>query len=239
MSFLPPAEFVAKQDRFTWRRRILRDGLLRPVGFNALVKPSITGREHIPAEGPTLLVMNHIGFADPFVVTGAVIQRWVVPMSKIENFKHPIAGPLARLWGVYPVDREKVDRRALEYTLKLLEAGHCVLIAPEGTRQPSMIQVKEGFTYLATKSNAMVVPIGLEHTDKIGGNLKRLRRTPIDIRFGPAFRFKTNGASRVNRETIHQMTTEAMYQLAKLVNAERRGYYADLSQATTETLEFV
>lgn len=239
MKFLPPAEFVAAQARYTWRRRILRDGLLRPIAFNLLVKPTITGREHIPNAGPTLLVMNHIGFPDPFVVTGAVINRWVVPMSKIENFKHPVAGPLARLWGVYPVDRNKVDRRAVEYTLKLLDAGHCVLIAPEGTRQPSMIQVKEGFTYVATKANAVIVPIGLEHTDKVGKNLKRVRRTPIDIRFGAAFRFKTNGQSRIDRETMHQMTTEAMYQLAALVNPERRGYYADLSLGTTETLEFV
>lgn len=239
MKFLPPAEFVAKQDRYTWRRRFLRDALLRPIGFHVLVKPTITGREHIPTTGPTLLVMNHIGFPDPFVVAGAVINRWVVPMSKIENFKHPIAGPLARLWGVYPVDREKVDRRALDYTLKLLDAGHCVLIAPEGTRQPSMIQVKEGFTYVATKANAMVVPIGLEHTDKVGKNLKKLRRTPIEVRFGPAFRFKANNQSRLDRETMHHMTTEAMYQLAQLVNEERRGFYHDLSQATTETLEFV
>lgn len=229
-------DFVKRQPRFTWRRRLMRDWLLRPLGFRLIVHPTIIGLEHVPTEGPTLLVMNHIGFVDPVVVVGAVKTRFVVPMSKIENMKNPLIGPLARLWGTYPVDREKIDRQALETTLALLNAGHCVLIAPEGTRQTQMRQAKEGFTYAATKTNAVIVPIGLENTDLVGGNMKRLRRTQIYIRFGPAFRFKANG--RIPRQEMRHMTDEAMYQMAKLVKEEQRGFYSDLSKATTETLVF-
>ncbi len=239
MSKQQALDFVKRQPRFTWRRRFLRDWLLRPIGFRLIVRPTITGLEHVPIEGPTLLVMNHIGFVDPVVVLGAVKPRFVVPMSKIENLRNPVIGPLAQIWGSYPVDRDKVDRQALVTTLALLNAGHCVLIAPEGTRQTQMIQAKEGFTYTATKANAIIVPIGLESTDLVGKNFKRLRRTHIDIRFGPAFRFKTNGRNRIPRDEMRHMTDEAMYQLAKLVNEERRGYYGDLSNATTTTLEFV
>ena len=35
------------------------------------------------------------------------------------------------------------------------------------------------------------------------------------------------------------MTNEAMYQLAALVDEPQRGVYSDLSQATTDTLDFV
>jgi len=230
---------VQRQSRYTWRRRLLRDWLLRPVGFRVIVKPKITGLEHIPPDGPTLLVMNHIGFPDPVVVLGAVKPRFVVPMSKVENFRHPLFGIIARLWGAYPVHRDKIDRQSLDNTLDLLNAGHAILIAPEGTRQPELIQAKDGFTFVAVKSNAMIVPIGLENTDRVAGNMKRLRRTPIEIRFGPAFRFKTDGRTRIPREEMRQMTQEAMYQLAKLVDEKRRGFYHDLSHATTNTLEFV
>lgn len=234
---LPP--IVQKQKRYGFARRILRDVLLRPIGFRLIIKPRITGLEHIPAKGSLLLVMNHIAFVDPVVVLGAVHQRWVVPMSKVENFQTPGIGFLSRLWGAYPVHRDRVDRQALQNTLDLLNHGYCVLIAPEGTRQPKMIEAKEGFTYVATKSQTTVVPIGLEYTDQVGKNIKKLRRTTIDIRFGPAFRFKTGGRSRIPRDEMQHMTHEAMYQLAKLVDEHRRGYYNDLSQATTDTLEFL
>ena len=35
------------------------------------------------------------------------------------------------------------------------------------------------------------------------------------------------------------MTDEAMFVLASMLSEERRGYYADLSLATTETIEFL
>ena len=235
----PQTEIVQQQAHYGWRRKFMRDWLLRPIGFHVIVRPTITGLEHVPASGPTLVVINHIGFPDPVVVSGSFTSRYVIPMSKRENFDSAFVGLIARSWGAYPVDRDKVDRQALENTIALLKAGYCILIAPEGTRQPAMIEVKEGFTYVAVKSGATIVPVGLEGTHLVGGNMKRLRRTPIEIRFGPAFRFKTEGRSHVPRPEMRQMTHEAMVQLAQLVNPERRGFYADLSQATTETLEFV
>mgnify|MGYP001115691001 CR=1 FL=1 len=230
---------VQKQPQYMLARRILRDLLLRPIGLTFLVQPRITGQHFIPDKGPTLLVMNHIGFIDPVVVLGAVTSRWVVPMSKIENFQIPGIAQLSQLWGAYPVDRSKMDRTALQNTIDLLHAGHCILIAPEGTRQPAMLAAKPGFTYVATKTNAAIVPIGLSGTAAFDTNIKRLKPTPIEIRFGRAFNFKHSGRGRVPRDTMQQMTTEAMYQLAKLVDPEQRGVYADMNNATTQTLNFL
>lgn len=232
-------DIVRRQARYRITRRIIRDVLLRPLGFRLLVKPAITGLEHVPTTGPTLVVMNHIAFIDPVVVLGAVHTRWVIPMSKIENFQTPGIGLLNRLWGAYPVDRDRLDRKALQNTLDLLNTGHCILIAPEGTRQPRLIEAKSGFAYVATKTNAAIVPIGLEGTNTFGSNLKRLRRTHLDVRIGPAFRFMTNNRKRIPRDELQLMTQEAMYQLATLVDEARRGAYADLHAATTETLQFL
>lgn len=230
---------VSRQERFTLRRRFFRDVLLRPLGFGLLVKPHVEGREHIPARGPTIFIMNHVGAIDPFVVVGAVTPRFVVPMSKIENYQHPIIGLIARSWGAYPVRRGEVDRQALASTLALLEQGWAVLIAPEGTRRPSLSEAKEGMVYIAIKSNAPMVPVGLDGTDQFPGSLKRLRRAPVTIRFGRAFKLRTNGRARIPRDEMHVMARETMYQLAALLPEHRRGSYHDLDQMTSDYLEFL
>jgi 1-acyl-sn-glycerol-3-phosphate acyltransferase len=232
------ADFASQQQRYTLARRWMRDFWLW-LGFRLLVKVDVRGLEHIPPGGPTILMMNHSGALDPFVMLGAVRPRFVVPMSKIENFRIPVIGLLMRLWGAYPVRRAEVDRAALQNTVDLLKRGNLVLMAPEGTRQPALIEGKDGMTYVAIKADAVIVPVGLDGTREFMHNLKRLRRAPITMNFGPAFRFRTGGRERIPRDEMHHMTQEAMYQLAKLVPPARRGVYSDLSKATTETIEFV
>jgi 1-acyl-sn-glycerol-3-phosphate acyltransferase len=229
---------VQHQERYTARRRLLQNYLLRPIGFGLLVRLHVEGLEHVPASGPTIVIMNHIAAIDPFVVVGAVTSRQLVPMAKIENYRHPIIGLMARAWGVYPVRRGEVDRQALDSTIALLEQGRALLIAPEGTRRPSLSEAKGGTTYVATKTNATIVPVGLDGTDQFPASLKRLRRAPVMVRIGPAFRFRTDGRARIPRAELHQMTREMMVQLASLLPEQRRGVYGDASQRSCDYLEF-
>ena len=116
------------------------------------------------------------------------------------------------------------------------------LIAPEGTRSDALQEAKDGLTYLALKSGAAIVPVGIRGTRTADQRLKArqfLPPTPITLTFGRAFRFKAQASARVPRDQMAQMTREAMLQLAALVDPPQRGFYADLSQTTTDTLEFV
>jgi 1-acyl-sn-glycerol-3-phosphate acyltransferase len=219
------ADFAQRQDRYTGWRSFIRGFLLQTLAFHILVTVKTQGMDHIPPDGPTILMMNHIGGIDPFVMLGAVKPRFVVPMSKVENFKLPLIGQMMKLWGAYPIHRGEVDRVALQNTIDLLKAGNLVLMAPEGTRQPAMIEGKDGITYVAIKSDAAIAPVGLEGTR--------------DFNFGRAFRFRTDGRERIPRTEMAHMTQEAMHQLAQLVSPARRGFYNDLSKTTTETIEFV
>jgi 1-acyl-sn-glycerol-3-phosphate acyltransferase len=233
------APIVLHQERYARRRRFLRDVVLRRIGFGLLWHVQVDGTGLVPAEGPLIVIMNHIAAIDPFVVVGAITNRLLTPMSKIENYRHPIVGLMARAWGVYTVRRGEVDRQALESTIALLQRGSAVLIAPEGTRHPHMADPKDGTTYVATKANAVIQPVGLAGTDQFPGSLLRLRRTPVTVRFGRPFRFCTDGRARIPRDELRQMTREMMYQVALLVPEQRRGIYHDLERLTTDTLQFV
>lgn len=232
-------DYVARQPKLAWRRRALR-AFIQGLGFHVLWKMDITGREHIPDTGPAIIMMNHISLIDPVLVMGAVTNRFVIPMTKIENVRNPIIKPFVIWWGAYSVNRGEIDRKALLNSIELVKSGQLILIAPEGTRQKhGLAEAKEGLAYVATKANAVIVPTGISGAQDWAHDLKRLRRARISINFGRPFRFKTGGQPRVQREVLAAMSHEAMYQLAMAIKDPAwRGVYSDLNRATTDYLEF-
>jgi 1-acyl-sn-glycerol-3-phosphate acyltransferase len=213
---------------------LLRDVLLQYIGWPLLVKPHVEGLENIPPEGGVILMMNHTVTIDGVVVAGVVKKRNVFPMIKAENFKHPLFGPLVRMWGAYPVERDKMDRQALKHTLELLAAGEVVLIAPEGTRQPALAHPKDGLTYIAIKSGAVIVPAAVYNLESWYDDLLRPRRTHCQVRFGKPFIL-----ADITRPEMPAATREMMYQLAMLLPDAYRGEFSDLTCATTQHLVFV
>lgn len=230
------ADFAWRQARYRAPRHFIRDFLLRTLAFNILAHVRAEGLPHVPVDGPAILIYNHTHAIDAVVVAGVVRPRFIVPMSKIENFSLPIFGQLMRLWGAFPVRRGQIDRMAIQFTIELIEAGHLVLIAPEGTRQPALVRGKDGVAFTATRTGATIVPVAIEGTTAFGGNLRRLRRTPISVRFGQPFRFRKRA---VPRDQLGPLTDAAMFQLAALLPEERRGYYQDMSQAHSELIELL
>lgn len=233
-------DYIARQPYYTGRRRFMR-WLVRSIGFHLLAKATITGTEYIPRSGPTILMMSHVSLIDPVVCLGAVTERFVIPMTKIENARNPLFGILVWGWGAYTVDRDAVDRSALMNSIALLKAGHMILIAPEGTRSPDGLkEPKDGLAYVATKADAMILPAAMSGGQDYLDRWKRLRRVHTRVDFGPPFRFKTEGRRRIPRDELSLMTQEAMYQLALAQSQPTlRGVYSDVSKATTNTLEFV
>ena len=234
---MTPNEYDHK--KYDGRRRFLRF-LIRWIGFTLLVKQErVDGLENVPAQGPAILMINHIAFVDPIFVMH-VLPRNIVPLAKVEVYDYPIIGIFPHMWGVIPVRREEFDRRAIQGALDVLKAGEIILVAPEAHRGPALQQAKEGIAYLATRSNSPVVPVAIEGTEGFPclPFSARWRGPGGQARFGRAFRFRSDGA-RPNKEILTKMTTEAMYALAALLPEHRRGVYADLSQATQDTLDWL
>jgi len=221
------------------RRRILR-WLIDNIGWRFLVRIGrVEGLEHFPLHGPAIGMYNHIAFVDPVVVLGN-LPRNTVPLAKVEAYSYPLIGIIPRLWAVIPVRRGEVDRQALARARAVLAAGEVILLAPEGTRSPALLQAKEGVALLADRSGAPVIPIAVEGTDQFPTlSLKKWRGQAAVIRIGRPLRFRPAPGGKADRQRLRLMTDEAMYLLASLLPEERRGFYRDLSKATSQTFDFV
>jgi len=195
----------------------------------------VEGVENLPAKGAAIVMINHIAFVDPVLVL-ACLPRNVVPLAKIEVYKIPIWGIFPRLWDVIPVRRGEVDRTALAKSLKVLEAGEILLMAPEGTRHPTLQQGKEGMAYLAWRTGAPIVPVAVDGTQGFPTlDVRRWRRPGARVTIGKPFRFRAYPA-RPDKSLMRKMTDEAMYVLAGMLPEAMRGVYSDLSQSTKDTL---
>ncbi len=231
---------LTRYDHKRWdRRRRFCRFLLRTLAFTLLVRlERVEGLENIPDQGPAIILMNHIAFVDPIVLI-YVIPRFIIPMAKIEVYDYPVIGIFPRIWGVIPVRREEVDRKAIQAALDVLRSGEMVLVAPEGTRNPALQRGKEGFAYLASRSAAPVIPAAVDGT--IGyPALKYSRRWNqggITVKFGEPLYFREE-FRQAGRDQLRKMADEVMYQLAKLLPEYRRGVYADLSRSTLETIKY-
>lgn len=230
-------DYAIRQERYTLFRRFIRDVCLRSALFPLFGKFTVEGLGHIPHQGGAMILYNHIHAADAAVIMGMISHRFAIPMSKSENFKMPFFGLIMRYYGMYPVDQDSPDRSALNNTIDLLNQGHVVLIAPEGTRNKALERAKDGAAYAAIRAGALIIPAAIEGTPHIQHNMKRLRKTPVLLRFGRPFRFRARG--EISRRDLPPYTTEAMYQLAALLPEARRGHYQNLDQATTDRIEFV
>ena len=92
------------------------------------------------------------------------LPRNIVPMAKVEVYYYPLVGIFPRIYGVIPVQREEIDRRAVQGALEVLKAGEIILVAPEAHRGPQLRQGKEGIAYLATRANVPIVPVAIDGT---------------------------------------------------------------------------
>jgi 1-acyl-sn-glycerol-3-phosphate acyltransferase len=91
-----------------------------------------------------------------------------------------------------------------------------------------LIPARPGAAYLATRTNASVLPIAFLGTEKIVGNMKRWRRTQATMIIGPAFGPLTldpdlRGAAR--RQHLNELGDVMMGHLAALLPPENRGPY--------------
>jgi 1-acyl-sn-glycerol-3-phosphate acyltransferase len=137
--------------------------VFRP-GFHRLCRLyfglELRGTEHIPSAGPVIIAPNHQTFADPPLVT-IPVRRPVHYMAWDRLFEIPLFGRFIRLLRAFPVDVEGRDAGATREAIRLLRAGHALMIFPEGERTTTgeVGPFKVGAFRLAVSADAPVLPV--------------------------------------------------------------------------------
>jgi 1-acyl-sn-glycerol-3-phosphate acyltransferase len=119
----------------------------------------IIHRERMIQIGPVILASNHQSFFDP-PLAGNACDRAIFFLAKKSLMEVPILGWLLPKLNVIPVNLEG-DRSALKALIRILGAGECALVFPEGTRTPdgSLQPAQPGVGLVIAKTRAPVVPM--------------------------------------------------------------------------------
>ena len=213
--------------RHSGLRRVLR-GVIR-VLFGVLARVRIEGEENIPESGPLIVAANHFHFVDPL----AVIHAMPWPLDFIGGFHMPFAPAivrwLPRMWGLYRVRRSGSSRGALRQAEGTLKEGGVLGIFPEGGSWATVLRPpRPGSAFLATRTQARVLPVGLDGLPEIFPSLRRLRRATITVRIGkPIGPFAASASGRAGREDLDAVGDTILRAIAELVPAQSRGMYSD------------
>lgn len=211
--------------------------LTRYIVF-AFARLEVVGRELVPADGPLILVANHVHLLDPPLVASCVRRR-VHPMAKRELFEVPLIGWFFHAYGAFPVRRFSADTGALRVARNLLRNGEAVLMFPEGTRGVHVGAATElrpalpGSAVVAQMTRAAVVPVAIT-----GSNISLPRvfvqwlygaRPRIRVEFGRPFTIADpahgGGAPEVETDRL-------MRRIAAMLPEGYRGVYGAGSEGT-------
>ena len=120
----------------------------------------IINRERTIQTGPVILAMNHQSFFDP-PLAGNACDRPIFFLAKKSLMNVPVLGWLLPKLNVIPVNLEGGDRSALKALIRILSAGECALVFPEGSRTPdgTLQPAAAGLGLLIAKTRAPVVPM--------------------------------------------------------------------------------
>jgi 1-acyl-sn-glycerol-3-phosphate acyltransferase len=163
-----------------WTLTYLLRGLLWVV-----VRWEVTGRENIPAEGPLIVVSNHLNNADPPIIGAGIARRRIRWMAKIELFKYPF-GVITRAWGAFPVRRFDADLAAMLNAERILKRGGVIGMFPEGTRSRTgyMGPPHPGTAVIALRTGATLLPCAITGTERLKNPLVVLRRPRFTVTIG-------------------------------------------------------
>jgi 1-acyl-sn-glycerol-3-phosphate acyltransferase len=159
--------------------------ILRPW-FRLTNRVTVHGSANIPANGPLVVVSNHLSLVDPPLLA-ATCGRPLAYIAKEELFANPLLAWLIKFCGAISVNRSRPQLSTFKVARQLLDSGWAVVMFIEGTRNktPGVLgQPHHGPAFCALSSNALILPVGVVGTERQFGQAV--------IRIGPAFKPSEN-----------------------------------------------
>lgn len=190
-----------------------------------LAKRRMEGLEHVPAQGPALLVCNHVSYLDPVYTAVFVHRARRVPrfLAKASLWKVPVLGPVLSGSRQIPVSRGSAEAGAsLDAARTSFADDGVVVIYPEGTitrdEDGWPMAARSGAARLALDVDVPVIPVVHWGTKSVYDHYRRRFRpswrTTITVKAGPPIpmddlraRVAERGPRPLLRETTERMMT--------------------------------
>jgi 1-acyl-sn-glycerol-3-phosphate acyltransferase len=188
-----------------------------------LFRPTVEGADNIPLSGPVLIAPIHRSNVD-FAFSLFISPRKVFFMAKDGIFHVPLLGSLLTKLGAFPVNRNSADRESMRLGEEVLRRGQALVLFPEGTRKEGdhVEPLHDGAMFLAARTGAMVVPVGIAGSDRampVGARLPRFSK--IHIVVGKPITPPVS-EGRVSRSAVTAKTEELRRELEAVYEKSRQ-----------------
>jgi len=149
--------------------RLVPEFLLRFIAWllvHSIYRLDPQGLEHIPHEGPAVLVCNHVSLVDPLVIAAAT-RRPIRFVINQRLFSTPLIGFFVRHLRTIPIapagESSALTEAAFDEVERALTDGDLVCLFPEGgmTRDGEMSPFHQGVQRIVARTPAPVVPMAL------------------------------------------------------------------------------
>ena len=190
----------------------------------ALFRLTVEGTEQVPATGAFVLAPVHRSFLD-FAFVCIVTRRRLWYMGKDSLWKFPPLGWFISALGAFPVRRGAADREALRRSIEIAASGEPLVIFPEGTRRfgPVVENLFEGAAYVAARTGAAIVPVGIGGSERAMRKGKKLPRpVKVHIVVGRPILPPEGGDGRLPRRAVHELTLELGAEVQRLFDEAQR-----------------
>ena len=203
-----------KPEAVTEKRSIFYEILrvLALIVFHTVMPVKCHHRERLDAEGPYVLIANHLHALDPVAMAMFIPKRQIVFLGKKElaGNKRFLENLLNRANCIL-IDRHHSDMGAMRSCMKAIKLKKILLIFPEGTRhhEGQMEQIESGASLIAMRSKAPIIPI---YIDK---KLKCFRKTNLYV--GEPIAYDDLLEKGINTETCEEMNERFRETFRKLI----------------------
>jgi 1-acyl-sn-glycerol-3-phosphate acyltransferase len=206
----PAVRLFAPRHAIGYARAWVRVGLaaLRPL---CGITWSVSGLEHLPADGAALIASMHQSTFDTLIWT-QLAPRFAFVLKR-ELLRIPLFGPMLTATGMIAVDR-RAGPAALRALLRAADAALAgqrqIIIFPEGTRAPpgAPLRLQPGVAALAARTGLPIIPVATDSGRYWGRRAFRKTAGVIRIVILPPI------AADLPRDVLMQRLAQALTQAA-------------------------
>jgi len=156
----------------------------KTVIFGTGTKASVSGVENVPRRGRVVFISNHQGNMD-FVMILAYLPRTIGFIIKSEALFLPFINVWIAVIGSIFMNRDSMakGKASIDRGVRKIIQGSDMCIFPEGTRSRSskLGVFRNGSFKLATRADAVIVPVTMDGSYRTWEQKKRIVHSPISM----------------------------------------------------------